>query len=104
MDIEKMIQGVECHAKGNCGDCPYREGWHACKLGLEEGSLFSDLLSLLKAQEPIKPVIDFDGENVWRCRKCGAELFRPFGTYADEDTKSFVRYCCRCGKMVKWNA
>ncbi len=48
---EKVIKGLECHAKGECVECPYREGWHTCNMRPEEG-LIADALVLLKAQEP----------------------------------------------------
>lgn len=48
---EKVIKGLEHHAKGECAGCPYVEGWHLCTMG-EREELFNDALELLKAQEP----------------------------------------------------
>lgn len=64
-DREKVIKGLECHVKGDCAECPYREGWHTCNLTPESG-LFADTLALLKAQEPQCPV----------CEHCGKQIDR----------------------------
>ena len=60
-------------------------------------------LFLMKAQEAIKPYMDYDGQDVWRCGKCGNSLMHPSYYEADEDAKNFIRYCSRCGKAVKWD-
>lgn len=49
--LEMVIKGLECHARGDCVDCPYREGWHTCKLGIDEG-LFADVVAILKTLRP----------------------------------------------------
>ena len=51
MTRDDVIKGLECHVKGDCAECPYREGWHTCNLTPESG-LFADAIALLKAQEP----------------------------------------------------
>ena len=77
-DVEKVIKGLEhCIEKldtvvnkshgFNCIACPYfrkcdRSGY---LIGLP---LMSDALALLKAQEPVKPVLDID---TWKCGNCG---------------------------------
>lgn len=53
--------------------------------------------------EAVKPVLDFDGKDVWRCGKCGGTIFHPSNTQADEDEKNYNRYCRKCGREVKWN-
>ena len=53
--------------------------------------------------ESVKPVLDFDGKDVWRCGKCGATIFHPENTQADEDEKNYNKYCRKCGREVKWN-
>lgn len=37
--------------------------------------------------EAVKPVLDFDGKDVWRCGNCGGTIFHPSNTQADEDEK-----------------
>lgn len=53
--------------------------------------------------EAVKPVLDFDGKDVWRCGNCGGTIFHPSNTQADEDEKNYNRYCRKCGREVKWN-
>lgn len=97
-DREKVIRGLKAHAViGMCGDnCPYYgcSGHGACS-----ELLCADALSLLKAQEPEKPIYNqivneceeyTEYINQSFCAKCGAEfLWR-------------VNYCPFCGQAVKW--
>lgn len=54
--------------------------------------------------EAVKPVLDFDGQDVWRCGNCGGTIFHPSNTQADEDEKkNYNKYCRKCGREVKWN-
>lgn len=57
----------------------------------------------LKAQEPVKPFMDFDGHDVWRCGNCGAVIFHLDHTQADEDAQNYAKFCRQCGRMVKWD-
>lgn len=57
-----------------------------------------DAISLLKAQEPVKPIMRFEMDdicscidNVAYCGKCGA----PIGRLKQN-------YCSNCGQAVKW--
>lgn len=59
-------------------------------------------MDVLKAGEPVKPYMDFDGSDVWRCGNCGATIFHPSHTQADEDEKNYEKYCQHCGREVKW--
>ena len=51
-----------------------------------------DALALLKAQEPVKPVIDKTTSfwTLWRCGTCGTTLIAT------------DRFCGKCGRAVKW--
>lgn len=51
----------------------------------------------------VKPILDFDGKDVWRCGNCGGTIFHPSNTQADEDEKNYNKYCRKCGREVKWN-
>ena len=99
-DREKVIRGLECHAKGDCAECPYREGWHACRLGFEPGSIFVDAISLLKAQEPKPPIVKENayGWKFFYCPSCGREFNanRKHGRVNEEN------FCDKCGQAVKW--
>lgn len=57
----------------------------------------------LKAQEPVKPYIDYDGQDVWRCGSCCATLFHLSHTQADENEQNCVKFCRYCGRAVKWD-
>lgn len=60
-------------------------------------------ISAMKAQEPIAPVFDYDGRDVWRCGNCHTNIFHPSHTDADEDSKNYHRFCFHCGRPVKWD-
>ena len=98
-DLEKVIYSIErciCHVPDACRDCGYDAGqpYNACV-----ESLLKDALELLKAQEPIKPIIkqEMDDicsciDNVAYCGKCGAQIGRLK-----------ENYCSNCGRAVKWD-
>ena len=59
-----------------------------------------DALALLKAQEPVSPTRDDDGDLL--CGVCGEgvvgyKIFDESGIYAARDN-----YCPKCGQAVKW--
>jgi len=60
-------------------------------------------IALLKEQEAVEPYMDYDGHDVWRCGNCGATIFHIEHSQADEDWKSYAKFCRQCGKKVKWN-
>ena len=57
---------------------------------------------LLKEQEAVEPYMDYDGHDVWRCGNCGATIFHIEHSHADEDWKSYAKFCRQCGRPVKW--
>ena len=61
-----------------------------------------DMLELLKDQEAVEPYMDYDGHDVWRCGNCGATIFHIEHSHADEDWKSYAKFCRQCGRRVKW--
>lgn len=103
--LEKVIKGIKCCLSGgnadSCGPCPYKDEC-ANAVGKSPSPLRRDAISLLKAQEPVKPYIDYDGQDVWRCGSCGATLFHLSHTQADENEQNCVKFCRYCGKAVKW--
>ena len=62
----------------------------------------TNILELLKEQEAVKPYMDFDGHDVWRCGKCGATIFHIYHNASDEDAKNYAKFCRHCGRSVKW--
>ena len=101
MDREKVIKGLNCcaHTDGsNCKYCPYDITSEDCT-----ALMAMDVLDLLKEHEPVKPYMDFDGHDVWRCGNCGATIFHLQHTQADEDAKNYAKFCRLCGRAVDWN-
>lgn len=102
----KVIKGLEFHKSGLCDNkegktCPY---WlhHKC---LEE--LHTDILALLKEQEPREPhytTLEYlvNGTKVIvhhpECPRC----FENGLTLWDAEIGRGQAYCKRCGQAVKW--
>lgn len=86
---EKVIKGLECCVNdlGECELCPYDEGMGKLACGK---NLYSDALTLLKAQEPVEPK-PYDGFS-YLCGKCERVIS---GKYSN---------CPWCGQAVKWDA
>ena len=86
MDIDReeviieLIAGIE-------------DAFHRCHCGL--GITMEKALALLKAQEPIKPILT--GET-FLCGKCGAEVL----IYEEHLFEKRYNYCPECGQAVKW--
>ena len=59
--------------------------------------------AMLKEHEAVEPYMDYDGHDVWRCGNCGATIFHIEHSQADEDWKSYAKFCRQCGKKVKWD-
>lgn len=102
IDREKVIKGLQQHCEGSmfdrCGECPYYEVADEPFQCRDE--LLMDVLTLLKEQEAVEPVVDID---TWKCGNCGYTLEHQklFG-----DNVLFHEqydYCPGCGKKVKWN-
>ena len=96
---EKILKGLECCLGSNDCDiepeenCPYK-GQCLCAMALHY-----DILTLLKEQKPVKPIItpwmtDDDDEPIVlkkECGKCGWQFFteKP-------------KYCEECGTPIDW--
>ena len=98
-DREKVLQGLECCLADNCDRCPYEET--LCDKGVMlmaiPEALARQILELLREQEPVKPRT----EDAWPtpihfCGSCGYSL-----PHMMDDEKP--RYCCACGRAVKWD-
>lgn len=82
-DREKVIKGLE----------DIREDYEnmRCKVSME---IIDDALALLKAQEPVKPILKREGWNKYYnnyvCPVCDQELVYE------------QNYCSECGRAVKW--
>lgn len=98
---EKVIKGLECcTTQGfSCIEnkkCPYgvqRYGSHCVD------SMLRDALALLKAQEPVEPVVDVD---TWTCGKCGHTLEHQQLLGDNVLFHEQYNYCPECGRKAKW--
>jgi rubrerythrin len=66
-----------------------------------DSEVFKGVLALLKAREPVAPLLNID---TWECRKCGhilenQELLGDNVLFHEQ-----YNYCPNCGNEVKWNA
>ncbi len=50
----------------------------------------TDVIALLEAQEPVKPILDSRAIEFYRCGQCNEPIDRC------------DNYCWSCGKAVKW--
>lgn len=81
-DREKVIKGIEHHMKGECRDCPYCKGWHACE-AVSENGLFANALTLLKAQEPRVMTPEEIKESIKQDRRLAVYLQTKIGECKD---------------------
>ena len=100
---DMVIKSIEnCLHEKECNDCSYEGCIHAH--GNCIGDLMADALELLQEQqEPIKPYLDFDGHDVWRCGKCHTTIFHVYELTDIECEKKYAQYCRHCGRRVKWD-
>ena len=67
---------------------------------------FENALELLKAQEPVSPVLVPKGRGGgvgYDCGACGAELIVLRGTVDSKTVSAQVQFCRMCGRQVKWD-
>lgn len=100
---EDVVKGLwSCTHAGNCTDCPFDiKGGTEC----DEAStcilnLIKAAYEVLKAQEPIEPVVDVD---VWRCGNCGHVLEHQEMIGNNILFHEQYAYCPNCGRPVKWH-
>ena len=109
MTIQRMIELLkiehECMLRLSHDDCD--RNCADCDLVQDDGDLhemYTNVIALLKEQEPVEPYMDYDGHDVWQCGKCGATIFHIYHNESDKDWKSYAKFCRQCGKAVKWDA
>ncbi len=100
MDKERVIKGLNQRCNGSmfnrCGKCPYYK--FASEPFECRDKLLEDVLTLLKEQEPVKPiyrmeVLETHSGKLYRayaCSKCNTEFREQYG------------FCPYCGQAVKW--
>ena len=97
IDREKVIKGLECCVKnmGECELCQYDEGRGKCGCGKQ---LYADALALLKAQEPVKPIL---ARGWYWCGSVGCR-YSLTSALDDDSPARKPNYCEKCGRAVKW--
>ena len=75
------------------------EGWDFVDLTTEDGF---EILDMLKAQEPVKPVPAIADVGDWLCGNC----YQSVVGEEELDASGFVpvkfNFCPNCGRAVKW--
>jgi hypothetical protein len=102
-DREKVIKGLECIAGYIvfCANCKYSDVNGSGRGDRCKRDCAKDAIALLKAQEPVEPIIDTHWEtpSVYendvkvtenKCGACGAGIDK------------WDKYCRVCGRKVKW--
>ena len=101
---EKVIEALEaCVLKDpddsrDCRHCP-RCNYGAFITNSCINGVMADALALLKAQEPVKPVVDVD---TWTCGNCGHTLEHQKLLGDNVLFHEQYNYCPECGRAVKW--
>jgi len=98
---EKVLNALEnCTAKPKCRDCWWKECEHEHETVEIPLTLAKDALSLLKAQEPIKPKVDID---TWVCGNCGTRVEHQSMIGTNAVLAETFKFCPECGQAVKWD-
>ena len=97
-DREKIIKALSCafgHSWSGCAGCEYKDTTGVSK-DCDFVQLYSDVLELLREQEPVRPTREFseDIENCAWWYACG--VCKRAIDYKDG-------YCRHCGRAVKWD-
>lgn len=89
IEHECMLRGTHDDCDRNCADCDLVQDDD------ELHEMYTDVISLLKEQEPVKPDSFMDGcVQRFTCKKCGKHLL--YTEWGRDD------YCSKCGQAVKW--
>ena len=93
IDREKVIKGLECCMSEHiCRGCSYKINDECEDGGYFYSKAIEDALTLLKEQEAVRPrYIDGKWNHFTKCGKCNTDLM------------SGMKYCPRCGRMIKWD-
>ena len=96
MDREDVILELETCLTSSCRGfkpgvyCPFNDDvWNSVR----------DAVAMLKAQEPVEPVVDID---TWKCGNCGHTLEHQQLLGDNVLFHEQYNYCPDCGGKVKW--
>ena len=104
MTVERMIELLEiekeCVLRNASGECNrYCSGCDLLQDDTELHEMYTEVIALLKAQEPVKPVVDID---TWKCGNCGHTLEHQQLLGDNVLLHEQYNYCPECGRAVKW--
>lgn len=66
----------------------------------EEAEVIDNVISMLKAQEPIKPKVNID---TWVCGNCGTRVEHESMIGPNAVLAETFKFCPECGRAVKWD-
>lgn len=98
-DREKVIEGLKCcFENAKCDGCPYEMECRKILFKTKENHcpILDDILAILKEQEPVHPIKQYDGNpgdwaSWWYvCGNC------------ERDIDCYDKFCRSCGRAVKW--
>lgn len=84
IEHECMLRGSHDSCDRNCADCDLVQDDD------ELHEMYTNVIALLKEQEPVKPKYTTKSIYSWECGVCA----EPFDRIAN--------YCPNCGRAVKW--
>ena len=84
----QQCDGRAIYMGHGCEKCSYLDGTERKEKCIEH--LHTDILAILREQEPVKPIYEFGG--ITRCGACNSEIDKFDGD----------KYCHSCGRKVKW--
>lgn len=105
MTVERMVELLEiekeCVLRNASGECNrYCAGCDLLQDDTELHEMYTEALALLKAQEPVEPVLDID---TWKCGNCGHTLEHQELLGDNVLFHEQYNYCPECGRAVKWS-
>ena len=100
-DVNDVINGLERCLVAGCNDCnqPDKSGYPWDCEGFDR--MVNEAIAILKAQEPLKPVVDID---TCTCGNCGHTLEHQQLLGDNILFHEWYDYCPNCGRKVKWDA
>lgn len=104
MTVEQMVELLEiekeCVLRNASGECNrYCAGCDLLQDDTELHEMYTEAIELLKAQEPVEPVMDID---TWKCWNCGHTLEHQELLGDNVLFHEQYNYCPECGRPVKW--
>jgi len=98
-DQKQIITGLQESAAYFRSSFDAMYGTFACEKFRNWTDAIEQAIALLKAQEPVEPVLDID---TWKCGNCGHTLEHQQLLGDNVLLHEHYNYCPECGRAVKW--